>query len=151
MASDLSKVVERTDLIENLLDQIIFNYTLPRDEAKLFFRYILLDSSVITLGAKVKVVTYIANEELKVDKLDTDSLHGVIRYRNAFAHHGLQSHPTLAVGRTPEENKEVFKLHIITGSGKLIKVTREKALKKFEEYFENAKKGLVKIKELIKT
>jgi len=150
MDNDLSKVIERTDLIENLLNQIIYNYSSPRDEARLFFWYILLDTTVIHLGAKIKVVKTIAKELPTYNSKKYGSSNRVIEYRNAFAHHGLQSHPTNAVGKASAKDEHKFMLHFFQGSGNLKKISREKALKNFNKHFEIEKKQLVQLNESIK-
>ena len=150
MDNDLNKVFERTELIENLLNQIIYNYSSPREEARLFFWYILLDTAVIHLGAKIKVVKTIAKELQHYNSKKYSSLNKVIEYRNAFAHHGLQSHPTSAVSKTSDKDEQNFMLHILQGSGNLKKISREEALENFNKHFEIAKNQLVQLNESIK-
>ena len=117
MENDVSKVIDRTALIENILNQVILNYSAPRKDAFNFFWDVLLDSSIMPLGSKVKVAMAIS-QELNI-KLKQDSLHKVLSYRNAFAHHSLNSHPTLAVGKTPEEDKAYYSFQVIKNSGKI--------------------------------
>lgn len=62
-------------------------------------------------------------------KSKKDSLHQVMSYRNAFAHHSLDANPTFVVGWTPEEDELHFMLHIIKSSGKTERKRREDALK----------------------
>ena len=148
MDNDVSIVIEKTALIENLLDQVIHKYTSPRKEAFQFFQEILLDSSIISLGAKIRVVMAISQ---RVDgNLKKDPLDKVISFRNAFAHHSIYSHPTVKVGKTPEEDKSYFMLQTISNSGKTNRISREDALKKFEVNFNKAKEALVKLLEAVK-
>ncbi len=143
MDNDVSKVINRTALIENILDQVIANYISPRQEAQTFFWSVLLDSSIMAIGAKVKVAMTIS-KELDI-RLKNDSLHKVMSYRNAFAHHSLNSHPTIVVGKTPEESSGYYSLQVITNSGRIEKIQREDALKKFNEHYEIAKKSLLSL------
>lgn len=131
MDNDVSKVIDRTALIENILNQIILNYSAPRKDAFSFFWDILLDSSIMALGSKVRVAMAIS-QELKI-KLKQDSLHKVLSYRNAFAHHSLNSHPTLAIGKTPEDDRSFYSLQVITNSGNTERKSREDALEEFND------------------
>lgn len=149
MENDLNKVIERTALIENLLDQVIFKYSSPRDEATEFFRYILLHSSVISLGAKVKLVKYIARKLEVFSNQRYESLDNLLSYRNAFAHHGLQSHPTLEIGKTSDEVKQKFMLYLLRFSGNLDKKSRATALEDFNKNFESTKNLLINLKKTI--
>jgi len=147
MDNDVSKVIDRTALIENILNQIILNYSAPRKDAFSFFWDILLDSSIMALGSKVRVAMAIS-QELKI-KLKQDSLHKVLSYRNAFAHHSLNSHPTLAIGKTPDDDRSFYSLQVMTNSGKTERKSREDALKEFNNHFEIAKKSLLELRDAI--
>ena len=83
-------------------------------------------------------------------KLNQDSLHKVVYYRNAFAHHALYSHPTLLVGKTPDEDEQHCMLHVIKNSGKTERKRRQDALKEFNKQYEVAKKSLVELRDAIK-
>jgi hypothetical protein len=141
--NDISKVIDRTALIENILNQVILNYTCPRKEASVFFWDILLDSSIIPLSSKVKVAMAIA-QELNI-RLKLDSLHKVLSYRNAFAHHSLNSHPTIIVGKTPDHNRAFYSLKVINNSGKIERKSRDAVLEEFDKHFEIAKKSLLEL------
>ncbi|MEJ2452769.1 MAG: hypothetical protein P8103_01240 [Candidatus Thiodiazotropha sp.] len=148
MENDLSTVIERTALIENILNQVIIKHTAPRDEAYGLFWNVILDSSIMPLGSKVKIAMVIA-QKIEI-KLDQDSLHKVMSFRNAFAHHDLQSHPALAIGKTPEEDKAYYSLQIINNSGRIIRKSRKAALTEFNDNFNSAKESLIKLLRAIK-
>ena len=93
----------RTALIENILNQVLEAYCGPRDEARRLFWDVLLDGSILPLGAKVKVAMAIS-QELKT-ALDQQSLHKVVSLRNAFAHHATDAHPVFVVGKTPDRDR----------------------------------------------
>ena len=144
MDNDVAKVIDRTDLIENIINQIITKYISPRKEIIPFFWDIFLNSSIISLGAKLKLVVLLAREigfEIK-----EDPIRRVINLRNAFAHHGLYSHPALIVEKTPDEDKSDYQLQIITSSLKLKRMSRESALKEFNEVYKSAKNILLDLK-----
>jgi hypothetical protein len=143
MDNDVSQVIDRTDLIENLLNQIIEKFLSPRKEVFPFFWNVFLDGSMISLGTKVRLVILIAKEiEFKINQ---ESIRRVINLRNAFAHHGLQSHPTYIVGKTPDEDKQSYQLQVITSSLKIKKISRVEALDEFNKYYDSAKKTLVEM------
>jgi hypothetical protein len=147
MSSDVSQVINRTALIENLLNQVILNYSSPRKDAFEFFWEVLLDSSVMPLGSKVKAAMAISHE-LEV-KINQDLLHKVVSYRNAFAHHAVDAHTVFAVGKTPEENSVCYELHILKASGKIERKDRKQALVEFNNNYEAARKSLVKLIKVI--
>ena len=148
MDNDVSQVIDRTDLIENLLNQVIYQYSAPRKEAFEFFWDILLDSSIMPLGSKIKVVMAIS-QRLNV-KLKPDPLHKVISFRNAFAHHGLKSHPTLLIGENPDKDEFQYMLQTIKQSGKTERKNRNAALDEFNAHYVVAKKSLVELLNALK-
>lgn len=145
---DVIQVIDRTALIENVLNQIIEKYCKPRKEAFYLFWSVILDSSIIQLGAKVKIAMAIS-QELDV-KLDQNALHQLISYRNAFAHHAINSHPTVVMGKIPEDNELYYSLQVIKQSGKIEKKRRGEAIEEFNKYFEQAKCSLLNLLEAIK-
>jgi hypothetical protein len=147
--NDVSQVIDRTALIENMLNQVIHGYASPQKEKFEFFWNVLLDSSIIPLGSKVKVAMAIA-QQLNV-KMDQKPLHRVMAFRNAFAHHALDSHPNLAVGKAPVDDQLNFMLHIIESSGKTERKGRKQALVEFNESYEAAKNALTELLDAIKS
>lgn len=145
---DIIFVIDRTATIENLLDQIIEKYCSPRKEVFSFFWSVVLDSSILSLGAKVKLVTVIA-QELGV-QFKSHSLHQILSLRNAFAHHPSTAHPVLAVGVKPDQDEVYYELHVISNSGKIRKVERGKALKEFNNNYDKAKQSLNQLLEAVK-
>ena len=140
---DVIRVINRTALIENLLNQVIQRYCCPRKEAFTLFWSVVLNSSIMPLGPKVKVAMAIA-QEIDV-KLKQDPLHKLISYRNAFAHHSVDAHPTFYVGKYPEQHEMHYELHVILNSGKMQRIRRDKALKDFDNLFDQAKQSLVEL------
>lgn len=146
--SDLIHVVDRAALIENILNQVIEDFCKPRKEPFMFFWNVILDSSIMPMGSKVKVAAAIAQE---LDfKLEQDSLHKVMALRNAFAHHKTGSHPVISVGKAEEDSKVHFELQVLSNSGKLSRKPREEALFEFNTAFRAAKESLVALKATIK-
>jgi hypothetical protein len=144
---DIIHVIDRTALIENLLNQAIERYCSPRKEAFPLFWNVILDSSIIELGAKIKVAMAIAQET--GFKLKDDPLHKVISYRNAFAHHTVDAHPVLLVAKDSENDEIRFMLHTISNSGRINRISRDDALKEFDTYYDQAKQSLIEFCKVI--
>lgn len=109
---DVIRVFNRTALIENLLNEPIEKYCPPRKELSAFFWNVVLDSSIMPLGAKIKVAKGIA-QEIGV-KLIQDPIHKVISYRNAFTHHSVDAHTTIYVRKDPMQTEMHYMLHVIS-------------------------------------
>jgi hypothetical protein len=146
--SDVVDVVDRVALIENLINQIIVGYCKPRKAAWEFMWSIVLDTSVMSLGAKVKVISAVSHE--MNFKLDKDSLHRVIALRNAFAHHASDAHSIVAIGRTPEENSTYFQFWVLEGSGKISRIKRHEAFAEFNVKYRKARESLEKLLRMVK-
>lgn len=148
MEKDVFRVIDQTALIENLLNQVIVTYISPREGIENFFWDIILDTSVMELGKKVTIVLAIS-QKYNI-KFENDSLHKILNLRNAFAHHSSDSHPTLLVGKTPEEDKSFYRLKTVNSSGKINWWSREEALDQFNKSYDSAKDSLLALLSLIK-
>lgn len=146
--SNLVHVVDRAALIENILNQVIEDFCEPRKDPFMFFWNVILDSSIMPMGSKVKVVSAIA--QVLDFKLEQDALHKVMALRNAFAHHKTGSHPVISVGKAEEDSKIHYELQVLSNSGKLSRKRREDALSEFNAAFLAAKESLVALKACIK-
>ncbi len=147
-APDVVDVIDRTDLIENVINQIIVGYCKPRKEAWGFMWSIVLDTSVMSLGAKVKVVMAVSHEMRF--KLDKNALHRVIALRNAFAHHSTNAHPVLVVGCSPEERTSYFQLLVLESSGKVSRIKRDEAFAEFNVAYRAARDSLVQLNNMVR-
>jgi hypothetical protein len=145
---DVVDVIDRAVLIENIINQVIIGYCKPREGAWQFMWSIVLDTSILTLGAKVKVVIAISNE---MDfKLEKNALHRVIVLRNAFAHHSSNAHPVLAIGPTPVDDSSYLQLWILGGSGKISRLKRHEAFSEFNTAYQKALSSLVKLSDILR-
>jgi hypothetical protein len=127
---DLVLVIDRAALLEHLINQIICAYCAPS---------IVLDTSVMSLGAKTKVVMAVAQQ---VDyKLDKNSIHTAIALRNSFAHNAHDANRVVEVGVTEEAYYHEF--WILQSSGRLDKKKRHEALKEFNEAYTKARRSLI--------
>lgn len=67
---DLVRVINRASMIESLMNHLIATYCAPREYAQFFMSEIVLNTSVMPLGVKAKVVMAVAQT---LDfKLDTE-------------------------------------------------------------------------------
>lgn len=114
----------------------------------MFFWNVILDSSIMPMGSKVKIAAAIAQE---LDfKLKQDALHKIMALRNAFAHHKTSSHPAISAGKDEEDSKTHYELQVLSNAGKLSRKRREDALSEFNAAFLAAKESLVALKADIK-
>lgn len=148
LIQDLVMVINRAGLIENLFNQIISDYVAPRKHAWYFMWSVVLDTSIMPLGAKLKVVMAISHE-LRY-KLPKDALSKVIQLRNSFAHNTTDAHPVLMVGKTVEESYFYNLFYTLDSNGVLKKVKRDQALEMFNASYETAKVALVELKDLVR-
>lgn len=144
---DLVTVVDGTALIENLLDQVIVYFCVPTQDRFKFFWDVVLDSSIMPIGSKIKVSMAIA-QGLKFS-LNQNAIHKVITLRNAFAHHKTGSHPVLVSGGSYGEDSVHYELQVISNSGRLSLIRRQDALSEFKKYHVAAKNSLVSLLEVI--
>ena len=147
-STDLERIVARTALIENMLNQVVTNYCAPQKDLYHFFWDVLLDSSVMPMGSKVKVAMAIS-QKLK-HKLDRNALHKVMSLRNAFAHHGLDSHPVFEVARSSDNGCVRYELQVLDNEGRLTRTPRTDAVEQFDAAYESARKSLKALLETIK-
>jgi hypothetical protein len=147
-ADDVAKAINRTALIENLLNQIITVYFVSRNDTRMFFWDTILDSSIMPIGPKIKVVTAIAHK-MRI-KFKHDRLHKLIACRNEFAHHKTHSHPILHLAKDPEEQGELrFYLKVLRISGVIDKIHRQRALDEFSLFYEQTKDELINLRDQI--
>lgn len=144
----LAHVVDRPALIENILNQILEAYCGPRSEAKEFFWNVILHSSILPLGSKVKVAMAISQEINAT--LDQQSLHRLVALRNAFAHHATDAHPVFVVGKTPDRDRLSHGLQVISNSGRLSRTSREDGLADYDTCYDKAKSSLVALLKIIR-
>ena len=119
----IGNVVEKIKSIEYLLDCIIINRIEPKDLG--FVQNIILNSSIITIGAKIKIIKTICKERNRDE--DFQDLHKLINIRNLFAHE------TSYV----EDNGMIVKMNELKSNGEYIESEFEKVHQQFLELFNN--------------
>ncbi len=126
-AKSKGNIIKSFCSIEQTIDIIILLYfDIPAKHEEKFLS-LMLNSSIITVGAKIKVLT---NLEL-LDKKTTSQLRIMNSIRNAFAHVNATKHLDLI------NKKGESRMYIMNSEG-LIKPKVEKEL--IEEYFDLYKK-----------
>lgn len=145
---DLVLIINRAGFIENLFNQIITGYCSPREHAWYFMWSVVLDTSVMPLGAKLKVVMAIA-QELNF-KLPRNALTKVIQLRNSFAHTTTNANPVIVVDRKNEESEQYNEFHTLDSNGVLKITKRHEALAVFNESYSTSKAALIVLLDLVK-
>jgi hypothetical protein len=146
--TDVVDVIDRTALVENILNQIVVDYCAPRRGAFEFMWSVVLDTSIMPFAAKLKVVMAVAHE--MQFKLDRDALHKVMALRNAFAHHASNARPVLVVERKPEESTSNRQLWVLEASGKISRIKRDEAISEFNVAYRAARDSLVQLRNLVR-
>lgn len=141
--SDVSYVINRTATLENIMNQIIYAYCQPSKNADNFFWDVILDSSIMSLGAKVKAVCAIAFQSSF--KMDSAVFHKAISLRNAFAHHSVDAHQMYIAGREKGTGESISMLQVLKSNGNLELMERRSARARFELEYTNARAILVKL------
>lgn len=145
---DLVKVVNRAAHIENLMDQVISNYCAPRKKASTFMWTVLLDSSVMPLGGKAKVVAAVA--QMVGCTFERNAVHRIIALRNAFAHNSTDAHQAVVFGRTDEETYSYCQFMTLGPSGEIKIEKRHEAFAEFNDLFTVVKQSLLQLREAVK-
>ena len=145
--ADLVTVINRADMIENFFNQIISDFIGTRKDQWSFMWHVLLDTSIMPLAAKQKVVMAIALE--MGFKLQKNPLIMVIQLRNSFAHHRTDAHPILVLGKTREEDRMYSQFYTVNSDGVLQKRKRHEAFEDFNKYYRIAKAQLIELLNLV--
>jgi hypothetical protein len=146
--SNIELVIDRLSTIENNLDQIISNFIRPKESSFHFFWDVMLDSSILPIGSKIRLCVAIA-QNLQI-KVNPTTLHKLIALRNAFAHQGSNENPIYVIGKTDEDTEAFNALKVISQSGRISLTKREKAFEEFNENYRKSLDILLEIKEKLK-
>jgi len=140
---EIAFVIERTNYIEYQIKEIIMSYLQVDKNKGNFVKNILLNSGIISLGAKLKLLIHICDSK-KWD-VDKNLFHKIIEIRNAFAHNDTVT-TNISINMTKKDkvkNVDVYmNLNMVDGSGKLKKVKRQIALQEFTNKYGEAEKFL---------
>ena len=130
-------VIDNTNYIESILKEILVKYISPPKEKLPFLNEIILNNSMLNLGAKVKAFLYLM-EKNNWKKIDQNHFHTIFNIRNAFAHCGVSS-PNIEVRMNEDGSTTVtdifYLIESVKSSGKFTKVKRRDALHKFTQSY----------------
>lgn len=139
--------MDRTALVESVMDQVIESFCRPRRSAYKFFVQVMMHGSILPLGAKAKLITAIAQEVNHVlDKDARDAIHKVIALRNAFAHHPLDSYPTFRFG---QDEQIRYELAVVNSYGSVKRTDRADALAEFKDVQPQALKAIYALRDAV--
>jgi hypothetical protein len=158
-AEDLAAVIDGAAIIELLFDQVILLFYQPQQQEH--FSALVLSSSVLPLGTKLKIVSGIAAQ--KKHTLSNDSIHRVLELRNAFAHHSTGANVEIQMPSIDSEVSIIFDenlrptsdsplkyfLHVVDGKGRVKKTARDEALSQFQKHQPLARKELERLVQAI--
>ncbi len=125
-------VVDRQNQMEEKISTYIANYINPSDRA--FFTSIIMNSSITSFGAKVKILS-----NMGVDKKLIEKLRMFLSIRNGFGHSvlGNQMKMTMTTkkGKATSVNTEIqgSKIMVMNSSGKLVSKNTIEYFKKYIE------------------
>lgn len=129
-------VIERTIAIETLIKTIIMKYISPPNDRMPFLRDIILNNSMLNLGAKIKAFLYLVKEN-KWQRIDENHFYTILSIRNSFAH----SDTTILI----EPTEVSYLLDSVQTSGKFIRVKSKDALHDFTQSYAAVKDYLTEI------
>jgi hypothetical protein len=125
-------IINEMNKVESKLDDIIINYFEPKDTKK--FKRIILNSSIVSVGGKVKIIGNIENFDRKI----IDKIIKLSAIRNSFAHIPILVH--FDIGEVKDSDGEIEyvlndisdKIEVMNSSGKLESKFVRDELKRFE-------------------
>jgi hypothetical protein len=123
-------VINETNKIESKINEIIISYFEPKDTKK--FEKIILNSSIINFGGKIKILGNIENFEGKT----IEKIRKFTAIRNSFAHIPILVHFDIEKIEGSEGefklNSISDKIEVMNGSGKLESKFVREELQRFE-------------------
>ena len=114
----ISDVIQKFNKIESLTKTLIVNYIKPDDSKKSFVELFLLHNTIMSFGAKLKIIKQINADLNWFTGDDFEKFHQLINIRNAFAH--STTHGMTHMGVFPLKFPVVFRFHVEqSGSSKI--------------------------------
>lgn len=131
----IGDVIEKTKHIEYILNCIIGNFVSPKEVG--FFDNIILNSSIIPIGVKVKIIKTIC--KIHNEDYNLDNLHKLINLRNLFAHESsyVDSY----------DQGMLVKINELKNDGSYNEKEFEETYKRFLKIYLEVKKGIIKLNE----
>lgn len=129
--------------IEEDIDNIIYEYFKPKE--KHLFRKLMLNTSIITTSAKIKIISNFPN----IDHVIINKFQRVLSIRNCFAHLPIQRVLQINFSRdsrSVNEVKSIQNIEYMNSSGKLITKSLTKLIDEFFELEKGIKEDILKFK-----
>ena len=110
-------IIDQFQQLENRIDSKIIEYFQPNDKIK--FEKIVLNSTIINNGGKLKILTNIGVKKTTIEKLRT-----VARIRNGFSHTRIRQNITIMISdnaNNPEKNQILSEsiIDVMNSNGKI--------------------------------
>lgn len=131
---EIAYVIERTIAIETFIRLILTKYISPPKDRLPFLEEIILNNSMLNLGAKVKALLHLV-EKNNWKKIDQKHFHTILQIRNSFAH----SDTTILV----EPMEISYLLDSVQTSGRFMRVKTKNALHDFTQSYVAVKEYLI--------
>lgn len=133
-------VIERFIRVEESINKIILDYFKP--DNKEIFISVVLNSSILTIGSKIKILVNIGVENSTIDKIRKLSA-----IRNGFAHTLIINQIYINVPSKSESEKTIEKnvisiINVMNSSGKIIKKNAHEYLTEYLELLQDVEKEI---------
>jgi hypothetical protein len=112
-------IIDRFYQIEVSIDRIICEFYQPKKDKE--FKKVILNSSIISFGGKIKILANIPYIETKI----IEKIRRLSSIRNAFAHLPIHSHYELKMHKNKEGHHEIsdinerLKLYVMKSNGRI--------------------------------
>lgn len=122
-------IIDQFQQLENRIDLIILEYFQPNDKYK--FEKIVLNSTIINIGGKLKILANIGVEKTTIEKLRK-----IASIRNGFSHTRIGVHITIMISENDnnlEKNQVLSEsiIDVMNSAGKIIPKSAYEYLKEF--------------------
>ncbi len=133
-------VIERFIRVEESINKIILDYFKP--DNKEIFISVVLNSSILTIGSKIKILVNIGVENSTIDKIRKLSA-----IRNGFAHTLIINQIYINVPSKSESEKTIETnvisiINVMNSSGKIIKKNAHEYLTEYLELLQDVEKEI---------
>ena len=143
----IGMIVSQFNALELLITKILTKFISPNEQRKDFVQRQLLNNSVISFGAKVKLLISIT-KSYDLGKVDRNKLHRILSLRNAIAHNDVVSNLKIHVPEDPDESvSQYFVIDKMKSDGNLETMDKSETYWEFMNLNEELNAQLQKIYE----
>jgi len=132
----IGDVISQFNNLEWIVDSIIVTFIQPQASAKEFVSKHLIHNSILSFGAKIKLLFAIINF-LELEKIDKDKLHRLLALRNAVAHSDLIGDYEIRSSGSNDNRKheEYFVVDQMRSDGSVKTIRKNEVYKEFVTLF----------------